>query len=120
MAEAARILSDVESTLTPGERNIVKYHRDTIQSGSVGRDKKGRPVTVYSTGIKLREGPFKGMFVAVPGYVNGRIVENDDELYKIWKDSINSGQWPLYKSGEELNKRSREIHTIMDRESPDG
>jgi len=105
-------------TLSKQEQNIVKYHHDTIKSGKVGRDAEGRPVTVYSTGIMIPEGPNKGKFVSVPGYVRdqGRIVRDEDELYKIWERDIKSGKFPIYNTPQELNKRSEEIHTIMDQE----
>lgn len=105
-------------TLSKQEQNIVKYHHDTIKSGKVGRDAEGRPVTVYSTGIMIPEGPNKGKFVSVPGYVRnqGRIVRDEDELYKIWERDIKSGKFPIYNTPQELNKRSKEIHTIMDQE----
>jgi hypothetical protein len=108
-------------TLSKAEQNIVKYHRDTIRSGKVGRDEEGRPVTVYSTGIMIPEGPNKGQYVSVPGYIRdkGRIVYDEDELYNIWKNDIKSGKFPIYKTPDELNKRSQEIHTIMDQEEKD-
>tara|TARA_R110000803_G_scaffold42144_2_gene90516 strand:+ start:3447 stop:3854 length:408 start_codon:yes stop_codon:yes gene_type:complete len=105
-----------EMRLTDQEQNIVKYHRDTIASGNVGSDENGRPVTVYATGIQVMEGPYKGKFVSVPGYVKGSTKHSEDYLYDYWKEEINSGKWPMYNSGEELNKRSQEIHTIMDDE----
>lgn len=104
--------------LTKAEMNIVKYHRDTISSGKVGADSEGRPVTVYSTGIIIPEGPMKGKFVSVPGYVKGTTKWNEDQLYDIWKSDIQSGKWPVYDSSKELNKRSQEIHSIMDDEAP--
>jgi len=105
-------------TLSQAEKNIVKYHHDTIKSGKVGRDSEGRPVTVYSTGIIIPEGPNKGKFVSVPGYIRdkGKVVTNEDELYDIWKKDIKSGKFPIYENSEQLNKRSQEIHTIMDQE----
>lgn len=108
-------------TLSKAEQNIVKYHRDTIRSGKVGRDEEGRPVTVYSTGIMIPEGPNKGQYVSVPGYIRdkGRIIYDEDELYNIWKNDIKSGKFPIYKTPDELNKRSQEIHTIMDQEEKD-
>jgi hypothetical protein len=102
--------------LTPAEMNIVKYHRDTIKSGKVGADEEGRPITVFSTGIIIPEGPMKGKFVSVPGYVKGTTRWTEDELYDIWKKDIQAGKWPVYNSGQELNKRSQTIHTIMDDE----
>jgi hypothetical protein len=95
-------------TLSKEEKNIVKYHHDTIKSGKVGRDAEGRPVTVYSTGIMIPEGPNKGKFVSVPGYVRdqGKIVRDEDELYKIWERDIKSGKFPVYNTPQELNKRS--------------
>ena len=105
--------------LTPAEMNIVKYHRDTIKSGKVGSDAEGRPITVYSTGILVPEGPMKGKFVSVPGYVKGTTKWTEGQLYEIWKDEIQAGKWPAYKSSQELNKRSQEIHSIMDNEAPE-
>lgn len=110
--------TSLEESLKPteAEKNIINYHRNTIKSGKVGSDEEGRPVTVYSTGIRIPSGKYKGKFVAVPGYVGGRIITNEDELYDIWKEQINDGDWPIYKSGEELNKRSQQLHQIMDDE----
>lgn len=80
----------------------------------MGKDPEGRPITVYSMGIWIPEGPYKGKFAAVPGFVDGTVVTNERLLWEIWADEINKGKWPIYKSGAELNKRSKEIHTIMD------
>ena len=105
--------------LTPQEMRIVKYHDDTIATGMVGTDAEGRPVTVYSTGIKIPAGePNAGKFVSVPGYDNvKKKIMSEDQAYNRWKSEIDSGQWPLYNSGEELNARSRAMHQIMDMES---
>ena len=98
---------------------IVKYHDDTIEKGTVGKDDQGRPVTVYSTGIKIPAGePNAGKFVSVPGYDNvNKKIMTEGEAYKRWKSEIDSGQWPVYNSGEELNSRSKAMHQIMDMES---
>ena len=111
-------MKDLESKLNPSEaeRNIINYHRNTIKSGKVGSDDKGRPVTVYSTGIEIQEGSNKGKFVSVPGFVNGKIIRDENALYNYWKKDIESGKWPMYKSGPELNKRSQDLHQIMDDE----
>ena len=108
----------LEQTLNPtsSEKNIIDYHRNTIKSGNVGSDSEGRPITVYSTGLEIPSGKYKGQFVSVPGYVNGKVITDEDELYNIWQKDIESGKWPLYKSGDELNKRSQELHQIMDDE----
>ena len=105
-------------TLSKEEKNIVQYHHDTIKSGKVGRDPEGRPVTVYSTGIIIPEGPNKGKFVSVPGYIRdlGKVITNEDQLYSIWKKDIDAGKFPIYDTPQQLNKRSEEIHTIMDQE----
>ena len=105
----------VEDTLSPQERKIVEYHRKNIRDKTFGRDEAGRPVTVYSTGILVPEGPNKGKFVSVPGFFDGRI-HNEEESYKKWKREIDAGKWPMYSSGDELNQRSRDIHSIMDME----
>ena len=100
--------------VTEQEQRIIDYHRNTIKSGKVGKDEQGRPVTVYATGIEVMEGPQKGKFVSVPAYVDGKIIRNEDQLYQRWKSEIDAGKWPMYKTGQELNKRSQKLHTVMD------
>jgi hypothetical protein len=102
--------------LTPAEQNIVKYHRRSIETGNVGRDEKGRPITVYSSTIYIPEGKYKGKFATVPGWVNNKVIKNEDELYKTWKSDIDKGNWPIYDSGPLGGKRAGEIHQIMDDE----
>ena len=102
--------------LTPAEENIVKYHRNSIATGNVGRDKKGRPITVYSSTIYIPEGEHKGKFATVPGWVNNKVIKDEDELYKVWKTDIDKGNWPIYDSGPAGGKRADEIHQIMDNE----
>ena len=101
--------------LSKQEKNIIKYHRETIAKGTVGRDERGNPMTVWSTGIRIPEGqPHAGKFVSVPGWDNERqVVMSEEEAYMRWKSEIDSGKWPLYKSGEALNKRSQDIHTVI-------
>ena len=102
--------------LTPAEQNIVKYHQKSIETGNVGRDEQGRPITVYSSTIFIPEGKYKGKFATVPGWVNNKVVKNEDELYKTWKTDIDKGNWPIYDSGPAGGKRAGEIHQIMDDE----
>ncbi len=98
--------------LTPQELNKVLYHRANLEKP--GYDAEGNPVTIYATGIQIPEGPMKGQFVSVPGYVGGKIVENEDQLWDIWKKDILEGKYPIYKTADELNKRDAELHKIMD------
>lgn len=102
--------------LTPAEQNIVKYHRKSIETGNVGSDPEGRPITVYSSTIYIPEGKYKGQFATVPGWVNNKIIKDENQLYRVWKNDIEKGNWPVYKSGEEGGKRAGEIHQIMDDE----
>ena len=109
-AEIARQLG-----ISSQEKRIVDYHYNTIKTGKTGKDEFGRPVTVYSTGIRIPEGEkFSGLFVSVPGFVNGKVVTDERQLYKHWKSDIDKGKWPTYQSGAELNARSQAIHRIMD------
>jgi len=105
--------------LTPQEMRIVQYHDKTIETGTVGKDDEGRPVTVYSIGIKIPKGePNAGKFVSVPGYNREtRKIMNEGDAYKRYKKEIGEGSWPLYNSGSELNERSRAIHQIMDNDA---
>jgi hypothetical protein len=100
--------------LSPQELNKVMYHRANM--ANPGRDAEGRPVTIYATGIKIPSGKFKGQFVSVPGYVDGRIVEDEDELFKLWKKDINAGKWPIYPTSDALNQRDAWLHQVMDRD----
>jgi hypothetical protein len=100
--------------LTPQELNKVMYHRANM--ANPGRDAEGRPVTIYATGIKIPSGKYKGQFVSVPGFVNGKIVDDEDELFKIWKKDIDAGKWPIYPTGDALNARDSWLHQVMDRD----
>lgn len=100
--------------LTPQELNKVMYHRANLANPA--RDAEGNPITIYATGIKIPSGKFKGQFVSVPGYVDGRVVEDEDELFKIWKKDINAGKWPIYPTSEALNQRDAWLHQVMDRD----
>lgn len=100
--------------LSPQELNKVMYHRANM--ANPGRDAEGNPITIYATGIKIPSGKFKGQFVSVPGYVEGRIVDSEDELFKIWKKDINAGKWPIYPTSEALNQRDAWLHQVMDRD----
>lgn len=102
--------------LTPAEQNIVKYHRNSIATGNVGTGPHGEPVTVYSSTIYIPEGKYKGKFANVPGWVNNKIIKNDDELYRTWRTEIEKGSWPIYDNGQAGDKRAKEIHSIMDNE----
>ena len=99
-------------SLTPQEVNKVLYHRSNLENPGV--DAEGYPVTIYATGIQIPEGEYKGQFVSVPGYVNGKIVENEDDLWNIWKKDILENKYPIYKTAKELNTRDKQLHEIMD------
>ncbi len=100
--------------LSPQELNKVMYHRANL--ANPGRDAEGNPITIYATGIKIPSGKFKGQFVSVPGYVSGKLIEDEDELFKIWKKDINAGKWPIYPTSEALNQRDAWLHQVMDRD----
>lgn len=107
-------MSDYLSSLklTPQELNKVAYHRANLKNPYITPE--GDSVTIYSTGILIPNGPNKGKFASVPGYVNGKIVQDTNELYKIWAKDINNGRWPLYGSSKELNARDQYVHQVMD------
>lgn len=109
------IVNSIENSLTAQEKNIVGYHRNSIQQKNIGRDDAGRPITVMSVGPRIMSGKYKGNFALVPGWVGGKIL-NEDQAYSYWKKQIDAGVWPIFSSGEELNKRAKWIHQIMDLE----
>lgn len=100
--------------LTSQEMNKVLYHRQNLNNPY--RDADGNIVTIYSTGIQIPSGKFKGQFASVPGFVNGKIIEDEEELYKIWKNDIDSGKWPIYPTSKKLNQRDQFLHQVMDRD----
>tara|TARA_R110000782_G_C14524658_1_gene381538 strand:+ start:90 stop:512 length:423 start_codon:yes stop_codon:yes gene_type:complete len=100
--------------LSPQELNKVAYHRSNMDKPFI--DPEGNPVTIYATGIEIPEGPNKGKFVSVPGYVGGKVLETEPELYKAWKKDIQAGKWPIYDTSKELNARDSWLHTIMEKD----
>ena len=103
--------------LTSSEQRIVDYHNQSISLGRIGVDQNGNPMTVYSIGIRIPKGENAGKFVSVPGYVpevNPDQPLTEEQAYRHWEKQIQQGLWPIYESGEALNKRSEEIHRIMD------
>ena len=88
--------------LTDPEQRIMDYHNQSVSTGRVGKDKDGRPMTVYSTGIKIERGPHKGKFVSVPAWVpevNPNRPLTEREAFDHWEEEKNQGMWPLYESG---------------------
>jgi hypothetical protein len=102
--------------LTPQEKNIVQYHRDNIAFNNVGTGPEGEPVTVYSTGVTMDSGPYKGKSALVPGYIQGKQYEDPDLIRDYFRTDINKGKYPIYNTPEEGDKRAKEIHKIMDQE----
>lgn len=100
--------------LTPQELNKVLYHRANM--ANPGKDAEGNPITIYATGIEIPSGKFKGQFASVPGFVEGKIIEDEDELWKVWQKDIESGRWPIYPSSDALNQRDEWLHQVMERD----
>ena len=107
-------LSKQEFKPTKQEQEIINYHTDTVKQGKQLINKDGSVTTVYSTGIKTPD----GKFVSVPGYnrETGKIM-SEEEAYNYWQKDIEAGKFPIYDTGEELNKRSQELHKLI--EAPD-
>lgn len=105
-------VQDIERDLSPQEMELVKYHRDTIAKGQVGRDPQGRPITVYSNTIETPD----GRYATVPGYYDGTITEDPAALLKKWGPEIAAGKWPVYDDPAQADSRAKQIHGIMDLE----
>lgn len=116
LPEKSPLTISVEERITPQEMRIVKYHRESIETGNVGRDEEGRPVTVYSNTIQIQEGKNKGKFVTVPGWFDGKRHGDEDKIYSRWKDEIDKGLWPVYSSPKDADSRAKFIHQVMDEE----
>jgi hypothetical protein len=101
--------------LSPQEINKVIYHRQNMVNPFITPE--GNPMTIYSTGIQIPEGKYKGQFVSVPGYLGkGKVETNDDALWNYWKKDIETGKWPVYNTSEELNQRDQYVHQVMDKD----
>jgi len=104
-------LSKQEFKPTKQEQEIINYHTDTVKQGKQLINEDGSVTTVYSTGIKTPD----GKFVSVPGYnrETGKIM-SEEEAYNYWQKDIEAGKFPIYDTGEELNKRSQELHKLIE------
>lgn len=106
---------EIEKNLSPQEQNVISYHRKNMNLGVVDK-KTNRPMTAYMVGPKILEGKYKGMIASVPGFVpgyNNDQAMSEDQARDYWMPEIEKGRWPIY-SPENANKRSMEVHTIMD------
>jgi len=113
--DSAIAKTNLVDSLTDPEKNKIAYHRANLGKGYTGPD--GRPMTIYAIGPQIKEGKYKGKFVSVPGFVEGVNNNNpmtEDQALEYWKDDIEAGEWPLFDTGEALNARDEEVHTIMD------
>jgi len=112
--------------LSDQEKRIVDYHRNSIKTGNVGQDAQGNPITVFTTTIWIPDGPNKGKFANVPAWVRGKLYtregfgDNEDRLsnalYNVWKKDIDSGNWPIFNTGQSAGNRAKQVHQIMDDE----
>jgi hypothetical protein len=74
-------------------------------------------MTALTVGPKVHTGPYAGKFASVPSFVpgvNDSKPMSEDQALDYWQKEIDAGKWPIYNSGDILNKRSADIHTIMD------
>ena len=110
-----QLANRVEQTLTPGEANTIKYHRKNLPLGAKAPD--GRPMTALMVGPRITSGTHKDKYASVPSFVpghNNNKPMTEGQALRYWQKEIDAGKWPVYKTGPELNARSKEIHTIMD------
>lgn len=114
-----RVAQQVEGTLTPQERGVVKYHRGNL---SLGATHNGKPMTALTVGPLITSGTHKGKYASVPSFVPGQNNNKpmtEAQALKYWQKDIDAGKWPVYETPEALNARSKEIHTIMDVDAED-
>lgn len=114
MANMRQMAKQIEGTLTPQERGVVKYHRGNL---GLGATHNGKPMTALMVGPKITSGTHKGKYASVPSFVpghNNNKPMTEGQALRYWQKEIDAGKWPIYKTGPELNARSKEIHTIMD------
>ena len=66
------------------ELNLLNYHRDKLENNTYLEHDDGTLTTVYITGIL---NPEDNRIYNVPGYVDGRMDYNEDELRQIAEEN---------------------------------
>jgi len=104
----------IEKTLSSQEANVIAYHRKNLKLGATSPD--GRPMTAFMVGPEILKGKHKGKIASVPGFVpghNNNQPMSEDQARDYWAPEIEKGIWPIYDK-KTANKRSGDVHTIMD------
>nr|BAR16216.1 hypothetical protein [uncultured Mediterranean phage uvMED] len=111
-----------------GDNTLIKYHQDTIRNNNVLYE-DNKPTTIYINGIKNPDDPNSPIY-AVPGYVDGKKINNEQELQRIAKEKnwfniypsdpdsashqlrVNKVKNIINADGQKLNQQNR---TVTDR-----
>jgi len=99
-----------------GDNTLIKYHQDTIKNNNVLYEKNqegiNEPTTIYINGIRNPDDPASPIY-AVPGYVDGRKIESEQELQKIAKEKNWFNIYPSDPDGASHQLRVNKVKNII-------
>ena len=99
-----------------GDNTLIKYHQDTIRNNNVLYEKNQEgikePTTIYINGIRNQDDPASPIY-AVPGYVDGRKIESEQELQKIAKEKNWFNIYPSDPDGASHQLRVNKVKNII-------
>ena len=110
--QAVRQFEPAPEGMSAGEKYLLEYHRDNLRNETYLIGEDGRVSTVYVSGVT---GP-DGRIYNVPGYFNGQLHENEDEI-KAQVEKIGWENYPAYATGEEANAAAQAFHEIIDQDA---
>ena len=102
---------------TESEQNLLNYHRDHLKNNTFLENEDGSITTVYITGV-LKDGKIYN----IPGYVNGKKYEEEDqeELMEIAEENDWFNIYPSYELGPEddlglyANEAAEALHKVIE------
>jgi len=99
-----------------GDNTLIKYHQDTIRNNNVLYEKNqegiNEPTTIYINGIRNPDDPASPIY-AVPGYVDGKKIESEQELQKIAKEKNWFNIYPSDPDGASHQLRVNKVKNII-------
>ena len=99
-----------------GDNTLLNYHRDTITNNNVLYEKNEQginsPTTIFINGITDPDNPNSPIY-AVPGYVNGKKIQSEQELQKIAKERNWYNIYPSDPNDKEHMARVNRVKNII-------
>lgn len=94
----------------PTGNPLYQYHLNNLKEENII---DGNLTTVFITGIT---NPEDGKIYNVPGFVDGKIINNENQLQRIAKERNWFGTYTGYSTGDEANQAARELKKQIDKD----